>query len=80
VVPTAVLRSDNEGRADGVVPGRFDVKEERDVGMEEQRYAGVEAHAEDGEMKVLGFRGSDTLKKKNSSDGYDNIINDRRYI
>jgi hypothetical protein len=32
------------------------------------------------EMKGLGFRGSDTLKKKNSSDVHDDIINIRRYI
>jgi hypothetical protein len=32
------------------------------------------------EMKGLGFRGSGTLKKKNSSDGYHDIINARRYI
>jgi hypothetical protein len=30
-------------------------------------------------MNMLGFRGSGTLKKKNSSDGHDDIINTRRY-
>jgi hypothetical protein len=29
----------------------------------------------DGEIKGLGFMGSGTLKKKNSHDGYDDIIN-----
>jgi hypothetical protein len=33
-----------------------------------------------GEMIGLGFRGSGTLKKKNSSDGYDDVINAHRYI
>jgi hypothetical protein len=33
-----------------------------------------------GEMIGLGFRGSGTLKKKNSSDGHDDIINTRCYI
>jgi hypothetical protein len=28
----------------------------------------------------LGFRGSSTLKKKNSNDRYDDVINTRRYI
>jgi hypothetical protein len=32
------------------------------------------------EMKGLGFRSSDTLKKKNSSNGHDDIINAHRYI
>jgi hypothetical protein len=32
------------------------------------------------EMIGLGFRGSGTLKKKNSSDGPDAIINGRHYI
>jgi hypothetical protein len=32
-----------------------------------------------GEMKGLGFRGKGTLKKKNSSDGLDDVINARRY-
>jgi hypothetical protein len=31
-------------------------------------------------MKGLGFRGSGTPKKKNSSDGHDDISNARRYI
>jgi hypothetical protein len=46
----------------------------------------VEANAEEEraptgvwrEMTALGFRGSDTLKKKNSSNGHDDVINDRR--
>jgi hypothetical protein len=33
-----------------------------------------------GEMKGLGFRGSGTLKKKNSRDGHDDIINTHHYI
>jgi hypothetical protein len=33
-----------------------------------------------GEMKGLGFRCSCTLKNKNSSDGYDDVINVGRYI
>jgi hypothetical protein len=33
----------------------------------------------DGEMTGLGFRGSGTLKKKNGSDGHDDVINARRY-
>jgi hypothetical protein len=28
----------------------------------------------------LGFSGSGTVKKKNNSDGYDDVINIRRYI
>jgi hypothetical protein len=71
----------------GAVPGHFDVEEERG--------ANVEAHMEgtrrrqkrrsgrwrvcDGEMTGLGFRGSGTLKKKNGSDGHDDVINARRY-
>jgi hypothetical protein len=31
-------------------------------------------------MTGLGFRGSGTPKKKNSSDGYDDVINAHRYI
>jgi hypothetical protein len=31
-------------------------------------------------MIGLGFRGSDTLKKKNSSDGHDDVIKIRHYI
>jgi hypothetical protein len=31
-------------------------------------------------MTGLGFRDSDTLKKKNSSDGHDDVINIRHYI
>jgi hypothetical protein len=31
-------------------------------------------------MTGLGFRGSSTPKKKNSSDGYDDVINAHRYI
>jgi hypothetical protein len=78
----------DEGRADGAVPRRFDVEEERG--------AVVEAHVEEvarwrwtrrtrrrvcgGEMTGLPFRSSDTLKKKNSSNGHDDIINVRRYI
>jgi hypothetical protein len=46
VVPTAVPRRDGEGRADGavvkagaddMVPGCFDVEEERGTGVEEER-------------------------------------------
>jgi hypothetical protein len=33
-----------------------------------------------GKMTGLTFRGLGTLKKKNSSDGHDDIINVRRYI
>jgi hypothetical protein len=33
-----------------------------------------------GEMKGLGFRCSCTLKNKNSSDRYDDVINVGRYI
>jgi hypothetical protein len=33
-----------------------------------------------GEMIGLGFRGSGTLKKKNSSNGHDDVINAHRYI
>jgi hypothetical protein len=31
-------------------------------------------------MTGLGFMGSDIFKKKNSSDGHDNVINGHRYI
>jgi hypothetical protein len=34
----------------------------------------------DGEMTELGFSGSDTLKKNNSSDRNDGAINAHRYI
>jgi hypothetical protein len=44
-----VLRQGGEGRADGAVPGRFDVEEERVTSVEEERGASVEAHAEDAE-------------------------------
>jgi hypothetical protein len=71
-----------EGQADGAVPKRFVVEEERSTN--------VEAHAEEGtrwrhtgrkhwrsghrqvcggEIIGLGFMGSGTLKKKNISDG-----------
>jgi hypothetical protein len=33
-----------------------------------------------GEMKQLGFRGSCTLKKKNSSDERDDVMNVHHYI
>jgi hypothetical protein len=33
-----------------------------------------------GKITGLGFRGSSTLKKKNSSDGHDDVINTHRYI
>jgi hypothetical protein len=33
----------------------------------------------DGEMTGLGFGGSSTLKKKNGSDGHDDVINGHRY-
>jgi hypothetical protein len=33
-----------------------------------------------GKMTGLGFRGSNTIKKKNSSDGHDDVINARHYI
>jgi hypothetical protein len=77
-------------RRRSVVPGCFDVEEERG--------AGVEAHVEEGarcmqtrmrsgrrwvcggEIKRLGLRGSSTLKKKNSSDRYNDVINARCYI
>jgi hypothetical protein len=93
MVPTTVPERHDEGRADGAVPGHFDVEEERG--------ASVEAHAEDAEegvrwrrmrrrserrwvsgreMKRLRFRGSGTLKKKNSSDVHDDIINAHHYI
>jgi hypothetical protein len=96
VAPTAVPGRDGEGRVNGAVPGPFDVEEERDTGMEEERGTGVEAHMEEGmqwrwtrrtrmtvcggEMTGLGFRGLGTLKKKNSSNGHDDVINARRYI
>jgi hypothetical protein len=65
-----------------------------EVHVEEERGVGVEAigvalrqtgrsgrrRVCGGEMTWLGFRGSGTLKKKNSSDGYDDIINARRYM
>jgi hypothetical protein len=86
VVPMELPGRGGEGRADGAVPGRFNVEEERD--------AGVEAHAEDTEdgawwrqtwrrsghrwvcgeeMTGLVFRGLGTLKKKNSSNGHDDL-------
>jgi hypothetical protein len=36
VVLTAVLGHDGEGRADGTVPGHFDVEEEQGAVMEEE--------------------------------------------
>jgi hypothetical protein len=48
-VPMVVLGQGGEGRADGAVPGRFDVEEERVTSVEEERGASVEAHAEDAE-------------------------------
>jgi hypothetical protein len=100
-VPMAVFGCSGEGRADGAVPGHFDIEEEWGAGVEEQRGIGVEAHAKDteegawwrrtwrrsehrrvcdGEMKVLEFRCSGILKKKNSSNKHDNVINARCYI
>jgi hypothetical protein len=94
VVPTALPGRGGEGRADGAVPGRFNVEEERGTHVEEERDAGVEAHAEDTEegarwrrtwrrsghrwvcgeeMTGLVFRGLGTLKKKNSSNGHDDL-------
>jgi hypothetical protein len=93
VVSMEVPGCGGEGRADDVVPQRFDVEEERG--------ADVEAHTEDaedgarwrwtrsrsrhrwvcgGKMKGLGFRCSGTLKKKKNSDEYDDIINVCCYI
>jgi hypothetical protein len=91
VAPTAVPRRGGEGRVNGAVPDPFDVEEERDTGMEEERGTDVEAHMEEGmqwrwtrrtrmtvcggEMTGLGLRGLGTLKKKNSSNGHDDVIN-----
>jgi hypothetical protein len=47
VVLTAVLGHDGEGRADGTVPGHFDVEEEQGAVMEEEWGAGVEVHTEE---------------------------------
>jgi hypothetical protein len=68
-----------------LVAMRLDVEEEQSVSLE--------AHAEEGtwwrwtwrrvhggEMRGLGFRGSGIIKKKNSSDGHDDVINVRLYI
>jgi hypothetical protein len=101
VVSMVVPGCGGEGRVDGAVLGCINVEEEWGIGVDEERGAGMETHAEDaeegawwrwtrrksghrwvygGEMKGLGFRGSGTLKKKNSSDGHDDIINTRHYI
>jgi hypothetical protein len=45
MVPTIVPRRGGEGRVDGAIPRRFNVEEERGIGMEEERGASVEAHA-----------------------------------
>jgi hypothetical protein len=56
--------------------------EDAEEGLQWRRMQRRSGHRQmcDGEIKGLGFRGSGTLKKKNSSDGYDDIINVHRYI
>jgi hypothetical protein len=92
VVPTAVPGHGGEGQANGAVLERFDMEEERGDSVEahaEDAEEGVPWRRTwrrsgrrwicDGEMIGLGFRGSNTLKKKISSDRYDDIINARCY-
>jgi hypothetical protein len=92
VVPTAVPGHGGEGRANGAVLRRFNMEEERGDDVEahtEDAEEGVpwrrtRRRSErwricDGEMIGLEFRGSNTLKKKISSDRYDDIINARCY-
>jgi hypothetical protein len=83
-------RAGGEGRADSTVPGRFDVEDEWGAGVEAHTEEGAQWRRTrrrsgrqqmcGGEMTGLGFMGSDTLKKKNSSDRHDDIINVHRYI
>jgi hypothetical protein len=47
VVLTAIPGYDSEGRADDVVPGRFDVEQERGTSVEEVQGTSVEEHAYD---------------------------------
>jgi hypothetical protein len=89
VVSTMVPERGGKGLAIGTVPLRFDMEEEQGADVEAHAVEGARwrqtrrrsGHRRvcGGEMKGLGFRGSDTIKYKNSSNGYDNIINARRY-
>jgi hypothetical protein len=93
VVPMVVPGHDGEGRADGAVLRHFNMEEERGADVEAhaedmeegawwrrtRRRSGRQWVC-DKEMKGLWFRGSGTLKKKNSSDRYDDVISAHHYI
>jgi hypothetical protein len=65
MAPTAILGRGGEGRADGAVEGTRWRPTRRTRWKSGRQWVCGE------EMTGLGFKGSDTLKNKNSSDGWD---------